>query len=293
MTEEGYVDVTGGRVWYRRYGDGDEMPVLLLHGGPGAASDYLQPLAERLSAFRPAIVYDQLGCGRADRPDDDSLWTVDRSVAEVDQVRQALGLNRCHLLGQSWGGWLAIDYMSRRPTGIERLVLASTSASIPQFMAEARRLIDLMPEPYRSTIVDLGARGAYDDPLYEEAVEVFYHLHLCRMDPWPDVLLAGEKTSTNRVFLVMNGPTEFDVIGRLATWDRTADVGAIDVPTLMTVGRYDEITPACSETLRDGISDSRMVVFEHSAHLAHLEEGELFAQVVESFLAGTRQGSVE
>lgn len=287
MTEEGYVDVTGGRVWYRRYGDGDELPVLLLHGGPGAASDYLQPLAERLAAYRPAIVYDQLGCGRADRPDDDSLWTVDRSVAEVDQVRQALGLDRCHLLGQSWGGWLAIDYMSRRPTGIERLVLASTSASIPQFMAEARKLIELMPEPYRSTIIDLGARGEYDDPRYEEAVEVFYHLHLCRMDPWPDVLLAGEKTSTNRVYLVMNGPTEFDVIGRLATWDRTADLGAIDVPTLITVGRYDEITPACSETLREGISDSRMVVFEHSAHLGHLEEGELFAQTVESFLAGT------
>jgi len=289
VTEEGYVDVTGGRVWYRRYGEGNEMPVLILHGGPGSASDYLQPLAERLAAHRPAIVYDQLGCGRADHPDDDSLWTVDRSVAEVDQVRQALGLDRCHLLGQSWGGWLAIDYMSRRPRGIQRLVLASTSASIPQFMAEARKLIEVMPEPYRTTIIELGARGEYDDPAYKEAADVFYHLHLCRMDPWPEVLLRGEKTSTNRVYLVMNGPTEFDVIGRLATWDRTADLGAIHVPTLITVGRYDEITPACSETLRERIRHSRMVVFEHSAHLAHLEEGERYAQVVESFLAEADQ----
>ena len=123
---EGQIDVTGGRVWYRTYGEGDATPVLLLHGGPGAASDYMQPLAERLGEHRPAIVYDQLGCGRSEHPDDDSLWTVDRSVAEVDQVREALGLDRCHLLGQSWGGWLAIDYMCREPSGIERLVLAST-----------------------------------------------------------------------------------------------------------------------------------------------------------------------
>ena len=91
MTEEGYIEVTGGRVWYRRFGDGDELPVLILHGGPGSASGYMQPLAERLSANRPAIVYDQLGCGRADHPDDDSLWTVDRSVEELDQVRARAG----------------------------------------------------------------------------------------------------------------------------------------------------------------------------------------------------------
>ena len=131
MADEGYVEVEGGRVWYRRLGEGDALPVLLLHGGPGAAHDYMLPLAERLSEHRPAIVYDQLGCGRADRPDDTSLWTVDRSVTEVDQVRAALGLDRCHLLGQSWGGWLAIDYMCREPSGIDRLVLARTSPATP------------------------------------------------------------------------------------------------------------------------------------------------------------------
>jgi len=89
----------------------------------------------------------------------------------------------------------------------------------------------------------------------------------------------------NRVYLVMNGPTEFDVIGRLASWDRTPDLGRIDVPTLVTCGRYDEITPACAETIHEGIADSRVVVFEESAHVAHLEEGELYAKLVEDFLA--------
>ena len=285
MADEGYVEVEGGRVWFRRLGEGDALPVLLLHGGPGAAHDYMLPLAERLSEHRPAIVYDQLGCGRADRPDDTSLWTVDRSVTEVDQVRAALGLDRCHLLGQSWGGWLAIDYMARGPVGVAGLVLASTSASIAQFVAGARRLIDALPEPHRTALQELGARGEYDHPDYRAAEQEFYRHHLCRMNPWPEALVrSSDQMEGNQVYLTMNGPTEFDVIGRLRTWDRTPDLGRIDVPTLITCGRYDEITPACSETIAEGIPDARVVVFEESAHVAHLEEGERYAAVVEDFL---------
>jgi proline-specific peptidase len=285
MADEGYVEVEGGRVWYRRLGEGDALPVLLVHGGPGAAHDYMLPLAERLSEHRPAIVYDQLGCGRADRPDDTSLWTVDRSVTEVDQVRAALGLDRCHLLGQSWGGWLAIDYMARGPVGVAGLVLASTSASIAQFVAGARRLIDALPEPHRTALQELGARGEYDHPDYRAAEQEFYRRHLCRMDPWPEALVrSSDQMEGNQVYLTMNGPTEFDVIGRLRTWDRTPDLGRIDVPTLVTCGRYDEITPACSETIAEGIPDARVVVFEESAHVAHLEEAEAYAGTVEEFL---------
>jgi len=285
MADEGYVEVEGGRVWYRRLGEGDALPVLLLHGGPGAAHDYMLPLAERLSEHRPAIVYDQLGCGRADRPDDTSLWTVDRSVTEVDQVRAALGLDRCHLLGQSWGGWLAIDYMARGPAGVAGLVLASTSASIAQFVAGARRLIDALPEPHRTALQELGARGEYDHPDYRAAEQEFYRRHLCRMDPWPEALVrSSDQMEGNQVYATMNGPTEFDVIGRLRTWDRTPDLGRIDVPTLITCGRYDEITPACSETIAEGIPDARVVVFEESAHVAHLEEAEAYAGTVEEFL---------
>jgi len=285
MADEGYVEVEGGRVWFRRLGEGDALPVLLLHGGPGAAHDYMLPLAERLSEHRPAIVYDQLGCGRADRPDDTSLWTVDRSVTEVDQVRAALGLDRCHLLGQSWGGWLAIDYMARGPAGVAGLVLASTSASIAQFVAGARRLIDALPEPHRTALQELGARGEYDHPDYRAAEQEFYRHHLCRMNPWPEALVrSSDQMEGNQVYLTMNGPTEFDVIGRLRTWDRTPDLGRIDVPTLVTCGRYDEITPACSETIAEGMPDARVVVFEESAHVAHLEEAEAYAGTVEEFL---------
>ena len=284
--EQRRIAVTGGEVWAARLGPADGMPVLILHGGPGAASYYMEPLAERLSEHRPVIVYDQLGCGRSDAPDNTSLWTVDRSVEELDQVRAAYGLHRCHLLGQSWGGWLAIEYMARGPAGIERLVLASTSASIPQFMAEARKLIEALPEPHRTVLIELGAKGEYDHPDYVAAVDVFYRHHLCRADPWPEALVrSGEQMDGNQVYLTMNGPTEFDVIGRLREWDRTADLGRITVPTLVTCGRYDEITPACSETITAGIPDARMHVFERSAHIAHLEEGEEYAALIEEFLS--------
>ena len=280
------VEVTGGSVWTARLGPSEGTPILLLHGGPGAASYYMIPLAERLAEHRPTIVYDQLGCGRSDQPDDTSLWTVDRSVEEVDQVRAALGLERCHLLGQSWGGWLSIEYMTRGATGIERLVLASTSASIPEFMAGARGLIEQLPEPHRSVLIELGDRGEYDHPDYLAAVDVFYHRHLCRMEPWPEALvLSSDQMDGNQVYLTMNGPTEFDVIGRLREWDRTADLGRIRVPTLVTCGRYDEITPSCSETITRGIPDARMQVFEQSAHCAHLEEADDYARIVEAFLS--------
>jgi proline iminopeptidase len=286
QAQEQRVEVTGGSVWTARLGPSEGTPVLLLHGGPGAASYYMIPLAERLSEHRPAIVYDQLGCGRSDQPDDTSLWTVDRSVEEVDQVRAALGLERCHLLGQSWGGWLSIEYMTRGASGIERLVLASTSASIPEFMAGARGLIEQLPEPHRSALIELGDRGEYDHPDYLAAVDVFYHRHLCRAEPWPEALvLSSEQMDGNQVYLTMNGPTEFDVIGLLRDWDRTADLGRIRVPTLVTCGRYDEITPSCSETITRGIPDARMHVFEESAHCAHLEEADHYARIVEAFLS--------
>jgi proline-specific peptidase len=285
MGDEGFADVPGGRVWYTRLGAGDATPVLMLHGGPGGGHDYLVPLGEALAADRPVVMYDQLGCGRSEQPADTSLWTVDRFADEVDAVRAALGLERIHLFGQSWGGWLAIEYMTRGTAGVERLVLASTSASAREFMAGARRLIAALPEPHRGVLIEGGEREEYETPEYQAAVMEFYRRHLCRLDPWPAALEASNANiDGNAVYLTMNGPTEFDVIGPLRTWDRTADLGRIDVPTLITVGRYDEIPPSCAETMRAGIPGSRVVVFEQSSHVAHLEEPEAYAATVREFL---------
>jgi len=284
-TEEGKISVEHGyQIWYRRVENGG-IPLLTLHGGPGAGHDYLETL-EGLAAKRPVIFYDQLGCGKSDQPDDRSLWRIERFVTEVNTVRQALGLEQIHLLGQSWGGWLAIEYMLTNPTGVVSLILASTSASIPQFVAETKRLKSELPPEVYETMQRYEAAGEYHHPEYEEATLEFYRQHVCRLVEWPEPLLRTVANLTdNPVYETMNGPNEFMVIGNLKDWDRTDRLGEITVPTLITVGRYDELTPACAETLHQGISNSQMVVFEESAHLAHLEETEKYLQVVADFLA--------
>ena len=281
--EEGKVPVDGYHVWYRRVGSGDGIPLLTLHGGPGGAHDYLLSL-EGLADRRPVIFYDQRGCGKSDQPDDRSLWHMDRFVREIDTLRAALGLSEIHLLGQSWGGWLAVEYMLSHPKGVVSLTLASTSASIPQFVAECERLKSELPPDVYKTLKHYEALGDYRNPVYVKAVMEFYKRHVCRLDPWPDLLTRGPDLMDNQVYQTINGPNEFTVIGNLKDWERRERLGEITAPTLITVGRYDELTPACAESLRQGIKGSRVVLFEHSAHLAHLEETERYLQVLGEFL---------
>src|SRR6266581_3045387 len=160
QTNEGQVQAPGGRVWYLISGaDAPGAPLLVLHGGPGAGHDYLEPITA-LAADRPVVMYDQLGCGRSEIPDDTSLWRVERFVDEVAVVRRQLALDRVHLLGQSWGGWLAIEYMLAQPAAIVSLTLANTSASVEDFIADAGRMVAQLPADVRGTIARCEAEGA-------------------------------------------------------------------------------------------------------------------------------------
>jgi len=281
--EEGKIPVDGHQVWYRCVGEGG-IPLLTLHGGPGGGHDYLEPL-EKLAADRSVIFYDQLGCGKSDQPDDRSLWRIERFVAEVDTIRQALGLEQIHLLGHSWGGWLAIEYMLSQPRGVVSLILASTSASTSQFVTETKRLKAELPLEIYQTLERYEANGDYHHPDYEAATLEFYKRHVCRLDTWPDpILRTVDNLANNAVYETMNGPNEFIVIGNLKDWDRTERLGEIAAPTLITVGRYDEITPTCAETLHQGIPNSQIRVFENSAHTAHLEETDSYIDLVSDFM---------
>jgi proline-specific peptidase len=287
--QEGRIPVTGGNVWYYVVGAGRTVPLLTLHGGPGAGHDYLESL-EALLDERPVVFYDQLGCGRSDQPDDTSLWRIERFVREVDEVRDALGLDRVHLFGQSWGGWLAIEYMLSNPEGVVSLTLASTSASTAEFVRGANRLIDELPADMRDALHRGDAEQVYDSPEYVAAMDEFYRRHVCRLDPWPNALQrTGANLEGNAVYLTMNGPNEFTVIGNLKDWDRTDRLSEITVPTLITVGRYDEIVPTCAETLQRGIANSEMHVFEQSGHCAHLEEPEKYNRILRDFLHRVEQ----
>ena len=289
-THEGYVTVPGGQVWYKVVGSGDRTPLLTLHGGPGAGHDYLESL-EGLAVDRPVVFFDQLGCGKSEKPDDVSLWRIERFVEEVAAVRNALVLERIHLLGHSWGGLLAIEYMMSKPEGIVSLILASTSASLSQFAEEAARLKATLPQAVRDVLERYEATGDYHNPEYEEAVMEFYKRFVCRLDPWPDPVMRTLNNLTNNPvpYETMQGPNEFTITGNLKDWDRVDRLGEITSPTLITCGRYDELGPACAETLHRGIPNSEMHIFEQSAHLAHVEEAERYLQVVRQFLGQSEQ----
>jgi len=286
---EGVVPFRGFNVWYRIVGDHEEpgkLPLLCLHGGPGVPHDYLEPLETMASTGRRVIFYDQLGCGNSDHPHDPSLWNIRLFVEELGTIRQALGLDRLHILGNSWGGMLAQEYALTRPSGLASLTLHSSLASIPQWVAEANRLRSELPADAQATLLKHEAAGTTDDPAYEEAMMVFYRRHLCRADPWPEcVSRAFAKLGEDpEVYYTMNGPSEFHVVGVIKDWDITGRLGEIQVPTLITSGRYDEATPVIAERLQRGIAGSEWVVFEQSAHLAHAEEPERYMQVLDAFL---------
>jgi proline-specific peptidase len=286
---EGVTPFRGFNVWYRIVGDREapgKLPLLCLHGGPGVPHDYLEPLEAMTATGRRVIFYDQLGCGNSDHPHDPSLWSISLFVEELAALRRALGLERLHILGNSWGGMLAQEYALTRPAGLASLVLHSSLASVPQWVAEANRLRAELPTEVQATLLRHEEAGTTTDPAYEEAMMVFYRRHLCRAEPWPEcVTRAFAKLAEDpEVYNAMNGPSEFHIIGVIKDWDITDRLGEIRVPTLITSGRYDEATPAIAETLHRGIADSEWVIFENSAHLAHAEEPAHFNQVLDAFL---------
>lgn len=281
--EEGYLDVEGGRVWYRITGSGKEIPLLLLHGGPGAPSYYLNPL-EGVSVDRPVIFYDQLGAGRSDRPADISLWTIDRFVRELDDVRNALGLDQVHIYGHSWGTMLAVDYMLTKPKGVSSLILASPALSVRRWAEDADRLLAELPEDLQIAIKDHSAAGTTDDPEYQEAAMEYYRRFFSRSDPWsPDLLRAFEDLNTD-VYGFMWGPSELAATGTLKDYEREEMLPDLDLPVLFTVGRYDEATPETVEHYMSLVPGSRIVIFENSAHMTMLDEPEANVEIIRQFL---------
>jgi proline-specific peptidase len=293
QVREGRIPVPGGSVWYRRLGPDRGVPLLALHGGPGCGHDYLESL-EALADERPVIFFDQLGCGRSDKPDDPSLWRMDRFVEELVAVRAQLDLQRVHLFGQSWGGWLAIEYMVRRPSGIASLTLASTASSVPQVIQETARLKATLPAEVLEVLHRHEADGDYHHPEYEAAMMEFYRRFVCRLDPWPDPLMRTLQNMTEHPipYETMQGPNEFTFTGNLRNWDRTDQLAEIAVPTLVTCGRHDELGPPCAERLHRGIAGSELRVFERSAHCAHLEEAADYLRVLRDFLGRADAESV-
>lgn len=290
-TREGRARFGEYETWYRISGDdkAGKTPVFILHGGPGAAHNYVDAYKLLALQGRQVIHYDQLGCGNSTLlPDKGAdFWTPQLFIDELNNLVDHLGMRRgFHALGQSWGGMLGAEYAVTQPKGLKSLTIANSPASMELWVKEANRLRAAMPQSVQDALSRHEQAGTTDDPEYQKASMAFYERHVCRVVPFPpEVTETFDQIARNpTVYTTMNGPNEFFVVGTLRNWSVIDRLPAIEVPTLLVSGRYDEATPATVQPFKDGIKGARWEIFEHSSHMPHVEEQEKCMQVVGAFL---------
>lgn len=286
---EGFVPFLGHRVWYRIVGGGenaDKLPLLCIQGGPGWTHDYLEPLEAVASTGRHVIFFDLLGTGKSDHPVNHPEWTLALLWNEVHAICDGLGLTRFHLYGHGWGGMLAMEMALGDASHLASLVLADTTASIPQWMVEANQRRTMLPEEIQRTLWKHEDAGTTDDPEYQEAIMMLYRRYFCRVDPFPDCLKRTfDKLRENpQIYEAIRGPSEFHIVGPLHGWEVLEQLGDIQAPTLVVGGKDDLATPGITETIHRGIPGSEWALFENSSHVPHIEEPDRFLAIIADFL---------
>ena len=278
------VEVDGYRIVTYSYGKGDNV-LFLLNGGPGLPCDYLRdphiPLANE--GYR-IVAFDQLGCGNSDRPEDPTLWSISRYVEEVETVREALGLGHVHLLGQSWGGWLSIEYALTYPAAIRTLILANTCGDLPHLTTELNRMREALGSETVAMMLHHEALGSLDHPEYQAAVTILNYRHVCRLKAWPASLLASVNDWNMGPYGTMQGPNEFLYIGNLKDWNRIPDMHRLEMPALIITGTHDEIGPACALKMANVLPNSEVAIFPNSSHVPFYEEPADYFDVLKDFL---------
>jgi proline iminopeptidase len=279
------VAVDGHKVVAYSFGQGDDV-VFCLNGGPGLPCDYLREAHSCLvdRGYR-VVAFDQLGTGASDRPTDPALWTIGRYVEETETVRRALGLGKVHLMGHSWGGWLAIDYALTYPEALRTLILENTVADIPHLSTELERLRGALGSETVAMMLTHEAAGTLSHPEYQAAVTILNHRHVCRLPEWPAPVMRSLGDWNMGPYEAMQGPNEFLYIGNLKDWNRVPDLPRITVPVLITVGHHDELTPACAARMKRALPDAELHVFPNSSHMPFYEEPDRYYPVLLDFLA--------
>ena len=287
-TDEGFIDVEGGRVWYRSFGSSGGIPLLMLHGGPGIPHDYLDPLAI-LADERRVVFYDQLGAGKSDRPQDPLLYTVDRYVRELGAVRAALDLDEVCLYGQSWGTSLVVEYAltgdaGSPAQGVCGIVLSSPCLSVKQWAEDADKLIAAMPETERLALEHGRVANSFDTSEYRAASAAFDRRHLSRLAAPTEPMQRMFAGANMAVYKAVWGPTDFEATGAMRRFERAADLHRLTMPVLYMCGHYDGATPDTTAWYASLTPQSETVVFENSSHVPHLEEPSEHERVLRDFL---------
>jgi proline iminopeptidase len=288
------------KVWTKRFGNNRNIKILLLHGGPAAGHEYM----ECFESFFPQqgfefYEYDQLGAPYSDQPADSSLWTVDRYVDEVEQVRKAIGADKdnFYVLGNSWGGILAMEYALKYQDNIKGLIVADMVASCPDYGRYAAEVLSKTMDPkILAEIRTIEEKKDFSNPRYDSLLMPnFYQQHICRLAEWPDPVvrcfshLNNTKVS-KEIYVMMQGPSEFGIAGRLANWDIKNRLKEIKVPTLMVGAKYDTMDPNAMEDQSKAVQHGRYLYCPNGSHLCMWDDQKTFMTGVIKFIKDVDEG---
>ena len=287
---ESNLQVPGGRIWYRVSGSGAGLPVILLHGGPGFSSFYLKSL-ESLGSDRPVVRYDQLGGGKSSPTTDTTLFTIPHFVAELDSLRSHLGFGRMHLVGHSWGTILGLEYYRAHQDRVASLTLASAALDIPEWERHARTLVKSLPDSSQRAIRVHEAAGTFDAPEYQAALAEFYGKYVWRHPVQAD-MDSMMQTVDQAIYNYMQGPSEFTITGTLKHYDATGFLPQVRVPTLYTVGEFDEANPETVRRFASMTPGAKVVVLPGAAHMTSWDAPGPMLESVRAFLRASDSGSV-
>lgn len=282
----------GYKVWTKRFGN-SPMKVLLLHGGPAATHEYMEAFE---SFFPQANIefyhYDQLGSKRSDQPENDSLWTIERFVEEVEQVRQALGLNKdnFYILGNSWGGILGMEYALKYQQHLKGLVICNMTADFGKYEAYNSYLRSQLRPSLVDSLAYYEERKEFQHPVYQELVfEEYYRKHICRLPDWPEAILRSFGNINQPVYEYMQGPSEFVPGGILKGWSVWGRLKEINVPTLMVGAKYDTMNPEEMKEMSELVQNGRYLYCPTGSHLAMWDDQDVFMEGVIQFIHDVHQ----
>ncbi len=288
IPHEGYVEVTGGKIWYKVIGSGSGIPLIAIHGGPGGRSCVTISGYSLLADERPVIIYDQLESGNSDRPGDTTLWKLERFVEELTLLRKALKVTDYHILGSSWGGAIAIEYMlTQDTTGVQSVIFSGPALSTKQWIKDAKVLLSRLPKNLQDTIQKYEELGDFNSSAYLAATDSFYSRYLTRRE-WPPKATTNDCENVPgfnaEIYNYMWGPSEFTMTGTLWDFDRVDDLHKISQPVLFIIGEYDEVLPETALEFQKRTPHSELKITRNAAHSQMGDQPELYTEAIRQFL---------
>jgi len=283
---EGYILLGDFRTYYKVFGERSKKsaPIVVLQGGPGESHHYMLGLRKLASENQQVIFYDQFGSGLSDGRDRPELWTMQTFINQLDGLRRKLDLDQVHLIGHSFGGMLTVDYLLTEPAGVRSVTLSSAMISMPLYQQEVDILVSKLPDAARKVIDRGHKKGKVDTEEFREAFQEFNKRHIFRGDTWPVELRTPAGMNNQALYRKLWGLTEaYTATGDFREWDRVQELPKIHVPTLVTAGKYDELTPAQAELTSEKVTGARLKIFEDCSHCHHVENEADYLSTVSDF----------